>query len=184
MPNFTKKAIKEVFVQLLNDKPLAQITVKDIAAECGINRNSFYYHFEDMPSLIEEIMREQVEEIICKNQPAVSMEECFNVAMESARSSKRAIFHIYNSISRDVFEQYLMKGCNYAVELYIAKMFGDLEIDEEKKQDIIRFYKWLAFGAISEWLESGMEGDMSSSIRNYCQLANGLTEIMIQRSIE
>ena len=45
MANFTRKAIKEAFLKLLNQRPLSQITVKDIVEDCGINRNSFYYHF-------------------------------------------------------------------------------------------------------------------------------------------
>ena len=50
MPNFTQKAIKESFIKLLNDKPLHQITVKDIVEDCGVNRNTFYYHFTDIPT--------------------------------------------------------------------------------------------------------------------------------------
>ena len=56
MPNFTKKAIKETFIELLDERPLNKITVKDIVEDCGINRNSFYYHFEDLPALVEEIV--------------------------------------------------------------------------------------------------------------------------------
>ena len=55
MPNFTRKAIKESFLKLLSQRPLSQITVKDIVEDCGINRNSFYYHFADLPALVEEI---------------------------------------------------------------------------------------------------------------------------------
>jgi len=58
MPNFTKMAIKSTFIKLLNEKPLSQITVKDIVEECGVNRNSFYYHFQDIPALVEEIVTE------------------------------------------------------------------------------------------------------------------------------
>lgn len=39
MPSFTKKAIKEAFIKLLEQYPLKQISVKDIVEECGINRN-------------------------------------------------------------------------------------------------------------------------------------------------
>ena len=39
MPNFTKMAIKATFIRLLDEKPLSQITVKDIVEECGVNRN-------------------------------------------------------------------------------------------------------------------------------------------------
>lgn len=34
-----------------------QITVKDIVLECGVNRNSFYYYFEDLPTLPEEVLK-------------------------------------------------------------------------------------------------------------------------------
>ncbi len=58
MANFTKKAIRESFLKLLTQRPLSQITVKDIVADCGINRNTFYYYFEDISNLIENIVEE------------------------------------------------------------------------------------------------------------------------------
>ena len=64
MPNFTRKAIQETFITLLDERPLNKITVKDIVETCGINRNSFYYHFEDLPALVEEIVEEQVQVLI------------------------------------------------------------------------------------------------------------------------
>ena len=66
MPNFTKMAIKATFIKLLNEKPLSQITVKDIVETCGVNRNSFYYHFQDIPALIEEIVTEEADRIIAQ----------------------------------------------------------------------------------------------------------------------
>ena len=45
MSNFTKNAIKASFVKLLNEQPLNKISVRSIVEDCGINRNSFYYHF-------------------------------------------------------------------------------------------------------------------------------------------
>ena len=45
MPNFTKIAIQQSFLRLLSQRPITKITVKDIVEDCGINRNSFYYHF-------------------------------------------------------------------------------------------------------------------------------------------
>ena len=58
MPSFTRQAIMKAFMQLLEERPLNKITVKDIVEVCGINRNTFYYHFEDIPSLIEAIVKE------------------------------------------------------------------------------------------------------------------------------
>lgn len=101
MPNFTKNAIKQAFIKLLEEKPYNEITIKDIVGECGINRNSFYYHFQDLPALLEEIIRESVDGIIKKYPSFSSLEECILVAVEFAESNKRAILHIYRSVDRD-----------------------------------------------------------------------------------
>ena len=53
MPNFTKLAIQQSFLRLLSQRPITKITVKDIVEDCGINRNSFYYHFQDLPQLLD-----------------------------------------------------------------------------------------------------------------------------------
>lgn len=55
--NFTKKAIIEAFWKLLEEKPYNKITVKEIVDSCQINRNTFYYHFHDIPDLLEQIIR-------------------------------------------------------------------------------------------------------------------------------
>ena len=59
MPSFTRRAIMESFLKLLDARPLNKITIKDIVEECGINRNTFYYHFQDIPDLIEAIAKEE-----------------------------------------------------------------------------------------------------------------------------
>lgn len=64
MPNFTEKAIKEAFLKLLNENPINKISVRMIVEECGVNRNSFYYHFRDIPSLIEEIVTDAADALI------------------------------------------------------------------------------------------------------------------------
>ena len=58
MASFTKQAIRESFLRLLDEYPLRDITVKMIVETCGINRKSFYYHYQDIPALLEEIVME------------------------------------------------------------------------------------------------------------------------------
>ena len=56
MASFTKKAIRDSFVKLLNEKSLSQITIRDIVDDCGVNRNTFYYYYQDLPQLMESIV--------------------------------------------------------------------------------------------------------------------------------
>lgn len=82
MPNFTKKAIEASFLKLLNERPLSKITVKDVVTDCGINRNSFCYHFEDIPALMKSIMNETFDELIEQQPVFTTLEECIKATIK------------------------------------------------------------------------------------------------------
>ena len=64
MASFTKKAIRESFMRLLAERPVDKITVKDIVEDCGIARNTFYYHYRDIYEVLEEILDIRVQEVV------------------------------------------------------------------------------------------------------------------------
>ncbi len=174
MANFTKKAIKDTFISLLEEHPLSDITVKNIVETCGINRNSFYYHYQDIPALVEELVKEQAEAIIQKYPSVSSIVECFDALIEFASARKRAIMHIYRSVSREVFERNLMEVSEYVVHSYIDKALDNEKISTEDKQTIIRYYKCVGFGLIIDWLNNGMTETYADSIRRIFLLKKDL----------
>ena len=184
MPNFTRKAIKESFWKLLNERPLNQITIKDIVEDCGINRNSFYYHFQDLPALIEEIVKEIIDRIIAEYPTIESYETCLKVAITFALQNKKAIQHIYHSVNRNILEHYLMEMCQYAVTTYINTMFADTKISSSDRELIIRYYKCECFGQVIEWINTGMKEDVLEQFHRLCVLRKGMTEELFRRSAE
>ena len=181
MANLTEKAIKASALKLLNDKPMNQITVKDIVEDCGINRNSFYYHFRDLPSLIEEMVTEQAENIISEYPSINSLEECLDAAISFAMNNRKAAMHIYNSVSRDIYEQYLWGVCEYVVTTYINSIFGEYDISDFDKEVIINFYKCACFGQILDWQRSGMKSDIKKQFMRMCEIKKGLIEEIAER---
>jgi len=71
MPVNVKPLIADAFLKLSKEKNIDKITVKDIVDECGISRQSFYYHFQDILEVIEwsaeqafqKLLEEQLERI-------------------------------------------------------------------------------------------------------------------------
>ena len=51
----TKRAIADSLKLLTKNKTFDKISVKDISEKCGINRQTFYYHFVDKFNLLEWI---------------------------------------------------------------------------------------------------------------------------------
>ena len=60
----TKKAIAFALQELLHQKQLSKITVNDIAEHCNINRQTFYYHFQDINDLVEWICNESADKAL------------------------------------------------------------------------------------------------------------------------
>lgn len=170
MANFTRRAIKDSFMKLLSERPLNQITVKDIVEDCGINRNSFYYHFEDLPALVEEIVGELVQNLIQKHPTVSSVEECADAVIELVMENKKAVYHIYNSVGRDVFERYLMDGCEYIVTTYLKAEFAQKPMDPKDLDALIRLHKCACFGSVIDWLNGGMKDDIAGYFRRVCVL--------------
>lgn len=57
----TKKAIRNAFAELLSEKDLNDITIKDIADRADINRKTFYNYYSGVYQVVEEIENEIVE---------------------------------------------------------------------------------------------------------------------------
>ena len=167
MSDFTKKAIKATFLTLLEQKPLSQITVKMIVEECGINRNSFYYHYQDLPTLIEEIFQEQADAIIESHPTIDSIESALKATADFASKQRKAILHVYNSVNRDIFEKYLWRVCEHVVDKYGDTVMAGRKISENDRELIGRFYKCECFGLIIEWLNGGMEPCDFDEIRRF-----------------
>ncbi|MBR4819195.1 MAG: TetR/AcrR family transcriptional regulator [Clostridiales bacterium] len=184
MPSFMKEAIQKTFVELLTDLPLSKITVKMIVEKCGINRNSFYYYYQDIPSLIEELTKNEADRIINEYDTVDSIETALRATISFGEQQRKAILHIYNSVSRDVFEQYLWKVCDYVVTTYSKTLFHDVKIAPADEEIILRFYRCECFGLAIDWLNRKMEPNVEEHISRFCQLYKGMAEDMIMRAAE
>ena len=53
MSEITKRAFASSLKKMLAKRPLEKIRVIDITEDCGVNRQTFYYHFKDIYDLLE-----------------------------------------------------------------------------------------------------------------------------------
>ncbi|MBR3403021.1 MAG: TetR/AcrR family transcriptional regulator [Parasporobacterium sp.] len=184
MQSYTKMVIRETFLQLLEQKPLHQITVKMVVEKCGINRNSFYYHYQDMPDLVEDIVMTEADRIIEENPSVLSDSRALNAVARFISDKRRAILHIYNSVNRDIFERYLWKVCDHVVSSYESHFLEGKPVSEFDRGILKRTFKCFCFGVAIEWLDSDMEPDVQKEIDRFCSLYQGLLDEMINRCIQ
>ena len=63
----TKMAIAYALKELVEEKSLNKITIQDIADKCGINRQTFDYHFPNIIDLVEWILYTDAEKLMQGN---------------------------------------------------------------------------------------------------------------------
>lgn len=54
----TRKMIQDAFLELMNEKSYEDITVTDLAGLAGVNRKTFYAHFESKDQLLLQMLQE------------------------------------------------------------------------------------------------------------------------------
>lgn len=165
-------------MRLLNDKPINQITVKDIVEDCGINRNSFYYHFQDIPALVEEIVKEEVDKVTEAYPSIDSIETALKVSVDFARANKKAVMHIYNSANRALFEQYLWKVCEYAAIKYVSATAYSDTLEAKDRELMTNIVKCECFGVVIQWMEHGMNDEIYNDIHRLCEIRAGFSDIL------
>ena len=52
----TARLMNEALILLLNDKDFPYITVKELCRKAGVNRSTFYLHYETMNDLLNETL--------------------------------------------------------------------------------------------------------------------------------
>lgn len=64
----TKHALAEALKSLMAHKPLDKITINDITELCGMRRQNFYYHFEDVYDLLRWMFNEEAVSLLRRHE--------------------------------------------------------------------------------------------------------------------
>lgn len=60
----TKKTLAASLKKAMEKKSLSKITVSEIITDCGVNRKTFYYHFQDIYALLKWMLEEEAIEVV------------------------------------------------------------------------------------------------------------------------
>lgn len=67
----TRKALREALLQLLDEKPLEEITIREIANVAGVNYTTFFRHHPGKQELLDDIAAAEVQKLSELTMPAI-----------------------------------------------------------------------------------------------------------------
>lgn len=183
MAPFTKRAILASVVKLLNQRALDKITVKDVVEDCGINRNTFYYHFDDIHDAVTEVFNAELEKVMSKHNVTDSWEDAAIEAAGFVLANRKAIYHVYNSLNREVLEAYLNTVAGDVMSEFVEKVAESVPARPEDKALLVGFYRSALVGMLLSWIGGGMATDPETSVRRLGHLLEGSIARSLERSM-
>lgn len=180
--NYTKDLIRKEFINLLNKKPLHNVTVTELAKECNIERKTFYYHYENLPQLIKEIFDEELDQVIEEYNETLSWEEGFILAAKFILDNKKAIKHMYESDYKIDLEKYVFSISGEIMNKYVSRQAEKTKAQDIDIKLIAYFYQCALSSALIQWVATDMKTDPKVITRRIGDLMDGNILLSLKRS--
>ncbi len=173
----TATRMDEALISLLEKKDFAYITIKEICERAGVNRSTFYLHYENTSDLLKETTRY----IIDKHLAYYDVETA-NVSLCYETCERRDLFFITNEyltpyltfikenqkIFKVAIKEFHTMNFGQVYERMFTHLFNPIlarfGVPEEERSYRMKFYLTGIFGVVMEWLDHNCADDMDTVI--------------------
>ena len=150
----TKLALANSLKNLLQKKFLEDITVKELVEDCQVNRQTFYYHFQDIYDLLRWLLDHESEEAL---RGAAGWREALLAAFRCLQDQHMAIYHIYySSAGRDHLTTCPFHSLAQAVVRSGLEGSGSALPPGGDRDLLLDFYVFALSGIMAKWFAGDM----------------------------
>lgn len=151
MPINTKQFIADALYELMKQKSLDKITVKDLVSYCNISRTTFYYYYKDIIDVIEYRISKKLDsitELALQQDTAIKAIEIY----VSTTNELHDMMHmIFASNRQNEFEEIVINS----IKAYIKELFPDKFSDATngfESESALHFYACGFSGLLLKYL--------------------------------
>ena len=166
----TAVKMDEALIELLGKKDFEYITVSEICAKAGVNRSTFYLHYENTRDLLNETIKYLTENFrSCfpddANRITSRFADCELTELNYINAEYLMPFLQYIKENRRVFATALSNTSTFDTELIFERMFENIfkpilnrfNYPAENQEYVIRFYLNGVMAVVALWLKDGCE---------------------------
>ena len=179
MASSTKEALGNALKKMIGVKTIDKITVKDLVEECGVNRQTFYYHFDDVYDLLEWVFEEDCNRVLPKEIRYETWKENVIKYFHYLADNRAFVLNVFNSQNRKYLLRYFRQRLHYCIHGFAVIVAEGKNIEWSDLEFVCDFYANGTVGLISQWLDAGMpDADENMSERFYKILDNSVENLL------
>ncbi|MBI9095522.1 MAG: TetR/AcrR family transcriptional regulator C-terminal domain-containing protein [Sphaerochaeta sp.] len=184
MAQMTKLALAQSLKQLMAERTLDKITVKEVVARCGVNRQTFYYHFRDIYHLLDWMFANEGQEF-AKKYPDIHKADDGQTILRSLctylQDNRIVMLNIYNSLGRELLDRYLCRETVTLLTNSLQDRSDRAGVKAEQLAFLINFYKHAFVGATLDWFQTGMPGETEQIVAQFAPILKGTFDSAMKR---
>ncbi|WP_028547163.1 dihydroxyacetone kinase transcriptional activator DhaS [Paenibacillus taiwanensis] len=169
----TKKALAASLKDMMSHAPLSKITVQHLVDNCGLNRQTFYYHFQDVYELLAWIYKTEALESIAQYRSYTTWTSGLQKIFDYITHNKAFCTSTLDSLARPHLDAYLYSVTSELMMDVINEVSSSMSVRDDDKHFISNFYTLAFTGLIIQWLEQDMKEDPAVIIAKLSELVEG-----------
>ncbi|NLG92894.1 MAG: dihydroxyacetone kinase transcriptional activator DhaS [Clostridiales bacterium] len=173
MSSVTKRALAASLKKLMEKTPLDKITVVDVVTECGVNRQTFYYHFQDIYDLLGWIYRTEAIDGIAGFRTYSTWPQGFLMIFQYVMANKAFCKNTFHSIGREHLDHFLHEVTYDLMMGVINEVADGKNVSDQEKDFMANFYSYAFIGILAQWILDDMQEDPKRIVNNLCKLIEG-----------
>ena len=153
MPANVKAMIVDSLVKLTKEKNIDKITVKDVVDECGISRQAFYYHFQDILEVIEWSTEQAFQKLLEQSLETDDSEEVFHRFIEASEEANTLLQKLLKSQKREQVERLMVRSVRTYIKELIDRKGPKPNLPYEDMEVALSFCTYGIVGLLLECCE-------------------------------
>ena len=149
--NQRKQQLACALKEMLQTKPLSKISVSNLIRHCNINRKTFYYHFEDIFSLLEWTLQQETIELLKHYNIFTDYNNAIGFVIDYVEANYSMLSNIYNSMGHHQLQLFFSQNVKGLIEALIDDTVALTKstISAEYRNFLISFYTEAISGMIT-----------------------------------
>jgi probable dihydroxyacetone kinase regulator len=163
------------FKELLTQKTMDRITVKEICEQCNVNRQTFYNHFDNIIDLFKSLFYEELSTEIGQNKTLDTWQKEFLATLSYLRVNSMMIIHMLDSSYWPEIKAYCATLSNRLLDKVVGECMEKMgvQLADNDRRFIVNFYRRALNGLIIDWVREGMVEEPEHLLKKLLTLISG-----------
>lgn len=173
MAKDTRQRLATSFKELLSKKSIEKITISDLTNACSINRQTFYYYFNDIYDLMRWIYQTESQMAVGGMNTYTTWQEGLLRVFNYLAKNKEFVMRTHSTGHKSILEDFLFDHVDCVVNNVVREFSEAHAISAESVNYIIAFYRYAVSGMILGWVKSGMKETPETMVQIIGMLTKG-----------